>query len=854
MTYGLVSGFEPSIGWQALKLGNGGLITHIDLASDGTMVGTTDSFGAYVWPPGSNAWVQLLNTSAISGLPQDCTGADDIKIDPSNSANIWLSYAGTFYKSTNRGTTFTALSGYTVAALNSANGSPAKVFGPYIAIDPNNGNIVYISTPAQGVQVTLDGGATWATLAATNGGLQPYSNTPALVVNTTSATSNSVGTGAKNFTTAGSISYNAGFSYVKVWQTSNPANNMYGLLSGSGTSYTVTVPTGSAFGSGSGITDWSFSSIMDTNNGGNCAGGHCIAFDKSASTISTGSGSYSGLLRTKNIYISTYGIGVFSSTDGGQTWTLLNSTGMPLAVKQMKVSSTGVVWTCDDMYGSQSNIGKYAAGAWTVNMNVNGQKWFTSFDVDPGNANRVVVVQADQPTIQVTLDAGATWPVLGAGSRAKRPVVSSGDVDWLADLYTNTDGFANCDTKFDPVVANKVWIGAEGVWYFTVPTVNNQNITFTQQSRGIEEFIGNNIMSLPGDSGAVLVSTWDIPVFKTKTLDTYPPHPGGVLGNTQTGLYRGYSFDYLWSDPSKVVTITQVGTVDTDHSGYSTNYGNNGSWTEFATKPNALGKGGHIAIFDTNSCVWVSDGTQLADGSNPVPKETADYTANPVVWTSIVIPGGTPLYGWQPNGPASTYSKSIESDKTNGDIYLFNTNTGATSSNPNGSALYKRTKATGAWSIVKSPVDFTGASNFNAKFRSIPGSYGLTGAMWFTGGHGGPPHPNAGRPLYYTTDGWTTSHVVANFTECAAVGFGASFPGHSGYPTIFVAGWLSSVYGVWMCKDFNTGTGAGTWTQCGGTYPLNIVGIVADLDGDKSLAGRVYVQTISSGAFYGTFS
>ena len=51
-------------------------------------------------------------------------------------------------------------------------------------------------------------------------------------------------------------------------------------------------------------------------------------------------------------------------------------------------------------------------------------------------------------------------------------------------------------------------------------------------------------------------------------------------------------------------------------------------------------------------------------------------------------------------------------------------------------------------------------------------------------------------------------------------------------------------------KDFNTGTSAGTWTLCGTTYLRNIVGVVADIDGEKGIAGRVYVQTQASGAFY----
>ena len=126
-----------------------------------------------------------------------------------------------------------------------------------------------------------------------------------------------------------------------------------------------------------------------------------------------------------------------------------------------------------------------------------------------------------------------------------------------------------------------------------------------------------------------------------------------------------------------------------------------------------------------------------------------------------------------------------------------------------------------------------------------------------------------GRPLYYTTDGWSSSHIVAGFTEVAAIGFGASFTGHEGYPTVFVAGWYNPgsgyVYGVYMCKNFNTAANTGTWTRLGpisGTLadgqsyslPLNTMGLCSDIDGDKTIPGQVYMQTTASGAFWGRWT
>ena len=548
------------------------------------------------------------------GLTQEGGGCDDIKIDPSNSSNIWLSYGGNIYKSTNRGTTFTKLTGYTVPTLNANNGSPAKAYGPYIAIDPNNSNIVYVSTPAQGVQRTLDGGSNWTTVPDTNGGFVPYAfNSPSLVVDTTSTTSNAIGTGAKSFTTASNINnYTSGVSYAKVWQTSNPANNMYGLLTGTAPNYTLTVPANSAFGSGSGITAWSFSPIVDGSHGANVAGGHCICFDISASTMSTGSGSFSGLSRTKNIYVSTYGIGVYFSSDGGQSFSLLNTTGMPKAVKRMAVTTGGVVWIADDMYTSFSNVTKYASGTWSADIHTGhaGTIWYHSLAIDPNNQSRVVFMEGNQPTVSVF--DGTSW-INCAGSRAKRPVVSSGDVDWLADLYTNSDGFANCDTKFDPSVANKIWTGAEGVWYFTCPTVDAASVTFTQQTRGIEEFIGNNIIVASRRqrrAGAGLDVGY--PCLQDKHARHLSQPPFGRRGQhaIRPDAWVLLSITFGAIRPKVVAIIQDGGTGPRDKSGYSTNIGGVGTWTEFTAKPNSQAQGAHIAIADTNTAVWVSATTE----------------------------------------------------------------------------------------------------------------------------------------------------------------------------------------------------------------------------------------------------
>src|SRR6266446_380941 len=159
--------------WASIKIGKGGLIPRFDIANDGTMVCATDSFGGYVWSSSKDQWVQLLTSSAmplsvtsdfLAGIDSDATGGfDDIIVDHSNSNSIWIMYHGKLYHSTNKGATFTLVTGWTAqpAGLTS-DVNPMKQQGPYSNIDPNNSNILYFSTSAQGLYRSTDGGTSFS--------------------------------------------------------------------------------------------------------------------------------------------------------------------------------------------------------------------------------------------------------------------------------------------------------------------------------------------------------------------------------------------------------------------------------------------------------------------------------------------------------------------------------------------------------------------------------------------------------------------------------------------------------------------------------------------------------------------
>ena len=162
-------GAHAATNWQDLKVGGGGFVRGLIVHSDGTMVGRTDSSGAYLW--NGSSWVQLVtNTSMpasyIASRPIDVGGASggagvyEVAIAPQNSNIMYMNFGGLIFSSTNKGTTWTQTNFPSQGAGCSPNDSYAQN-GQKMAVDPNNSNVVYAGTETNGMYVTTNGGSSW---------------------------------------------------------------------------------------------------------------------------------------------------------------------------------------------------------------------------------------------------------------------------------------------------------------------------------------------------------------------------------------------------------------------------------------------------------------------------------------------------------------------------------------------------------------------------------------------------------------------------------------------------------------------------------------------------------------------
>src|ERR1700690_1232153 len=82
--------------WQTLPVGGGGWVRGLIVAADGTMVGRTDTAGAYLYNSGTGSWSQLINPTSMpsawiaSNIESALSGCYELAIAPSNTQIFYM--------------------------------------------------------------------------------------------------------------------------------------------------------------------------------------------------------------------------------------------------------------------------------------------------------------------------------------------------------------------------------------------------------------------------------------------------------------------------------------------------------------------------------------------------------------------------------------------------------------------------------------------------------------------------------------------------------------------------------------------------------------------------------------------
>lgn len=149
--------------WRNVVIGGGGFVTGIIFhpRQKDLMYARTDVGGAYRWEAASNEWIPI--TDWIGAADVNLTGIESLAVDPSDPNRVYLA-AGTYerrpaaiLRSADRGRTFAR----TDVPFGMGANEQGRFNGERLAVDPNQGDILFFGSRNDGLWKSADRAASW---------------------------------------------------------------------------------------------------------------------------------------------------------------------------------------------------------------------------------------------------------------------------------------------------------------------------------------------------------------------------------------------------------------------------------------------------------------------------------------------------------------------------------------------------------------------------------------------------------------------------------------------------------------------------------------------------------------------
>lgn len=661
-------------GWNVLPLGCGGFVVGMHIANDGKMVCRTDVGGAYRWSgtaadfnDPTKRWEPILSNDTLgpTAIFGGFIGAWEMVHAPNNS-NILVAIFNDdtglssyrIWHSTDRGSSWVKTN---ISIADGASSNSLFTGGNFkIAVDPANSNIAYAGMPVAsgnpaGTYTTLNkaGGSslgTWTSVKTSGSTLIPSctnSLSSGIVIDASSGTTTIGGQTVTNriiIPIGGRGVYEStdgGNTFTETAVATFGTTNFYiaqGFLTAEGIYYCIVVsPTIGGV--------WRYKTGVWTNVTTGLPWGPST-FDHTTRIIVDPRDN-----PTSKAYLSVYGVnGIgqgFTATNANTASTLNWSGSTHSQYSYMFANPDYDLGYIRTIFGQQK-ISGFLAGNFAV-MDPITEYWFWG-------GNQTFSYFATSSTDETSIATSPPNYALGAS-----PTSFTASTSGLSTTVTLTVGSGNDIHVGDTISGNGIppettilsqtsgTPGRSGVYVLSVAVnlmaadviVNAMVVMSWSMGRGMEATVAQDTVCPPGGSYPVL-AVQDLGAPMRGTFTTYPTEMYSAFTEYTCG-----NVEFAASDPSFVVArVTDQGASFTDVSGYSTNFGADGSWIQAAGVPTPLWQAQVTATLSNGSggAGAILNVTAVASG-----------TLFPFAYVTSAVNGGGNFYGrLQPYGTDGT--------------------------------------------------------------------------------------------------------------------------------------------------------------------------------------------------------